>query len=52
MQGSGLLQAMQAFKAALPARGLPDFQQWLRQRGPHVGVIPDSSTNDQVSPTP
>ncbi|BDA43382.1 Rab3 GTPase-activating protein catalytic subunit [Coccomyxa sp. Obi] len=43
MRGSVLLQAMQAFKAALPGSQLEDFQDWQEKVGASVGVPPDAS---------
>ena len=48
MRGSVLLQAMQAFKAAMPGSQLEDFQDWQAQVGASVGVPPDASAAKEV----
>ena len=40
LQGAALAQAAQAFRAALPGRGLPDFLRWLALVGARVGLAP------------
>lgn len=48
MRGSVLVQAMQAFKAALPGSQLEDFQDWQAKVGASVGVPPDASAAKEV----
>jgi hypothetical protein len=52
MRGSMLLQAMQAFKAALPGASPEDFLDWQTKVGACVGLPPDACATKEVRSSP
>ncbi len=52
MQGSVLLQAMQAFKDAVAGAALDDFLVWQMRVGASVGVPSDTSAMKEVGTNP
>ena len=52
LQGAALSQAAQAFKAALPHAGLPEFRRWLQLVGARVGLGPALALEEQVMQHP